>query len=404
MRSWTNNEGRTMQAKLVGVEGDTAVFQLANGQNAKVPLNKLSAADQNFVKSSSPAPTAGNGASARIPIDKRVWPQTVEVPTKAINVAVVSEDPAQKVYKYRTESFEFTSQDKLAGSVMMEVARTFEATRALVNALPWGIDPMPPADLGFYQAKLYVNMDNYHRDGGPLNSGGVYSSGDRIFRVPFESLGLVMRGKTWFKKADFTNDTLVHEITHQMMHEFISFMPIWVTEGTAEYTNMLPYNAGRFLAGSNERGIKEYIKRAQMRGGLTPADIGSVDELMHITSQKWHQMADNGGKPQHRLYFASCLMVYYFCHLDGDGRGTRFLKFMDKLAQARDSWAAFFADPQVHRTGDGGFTYPRSMKLPEAKRDGTYGLEQIDILLDGRGPSQMEADVRNGFKKIGIKM
>jgi len=402
LRNWTSVDGRQMQAKLVGVEGDTAVFQLANGQSAKVQLAKLSQADQDFVKSSAPVPVAAK--SQRVPIEKRTWPQVVEVSTKAINVTPVTEDPVQKKYEYRTESFNFTAQDKLAGSVMMEVARTFEATRTLVNALPWGIDPKPPQDLGYFQARLYVNMAAYHHDGGPLNSGGVYFSGDRVFRVPFESLGLVMRGKTWFKKQDYTNDTLVHEITHQMMHDFLPFMPIWMTEGTAEYTNMLPYNAGRFQAASHERGIKDYIKRNETMGGLSMADVGSVDELMRITSQGWHAKADGGGKQQHRLYFASCLLVYYFCHLDGDGKGTRFLKFMDKMADARDAWNVFFANPEVHREDNGSFTYPRSLKLPGAKRDGSYGLEQLDILLDGRGPSQMDADFRAGFKKIGVKM
>ena len=66
-----------------------------------------------------------------------------------------------------------------------KIARTFEATRSLVSALPWGIDPKPPAGLGFYQARLFVTREDYFADGGPENSGGVYMSKDRIFRIPF---------------------------------------------------------------------------------------------------------------------------------------------------------------------------------------------------------------------------
>ena len=30
------------------------------------------------------------------------------------------------------------------------------------------------------------------------------------------------------------NDTLVHEVTHQVMDDYLSFLPTWIVEGTAE--------------------------------------------------------------------------------------------------------------------------------------------------------------------------
>ena len=47
------------------------------------------------------------------------------------------------------------------------------------------------------------------------------------------------------KDADYKADTLVHELTHQMMHFWLPYLPNWVVEGTAEYTENLPLNAGR---------------------------------------------------------------------------------------------------------------------------------------------------------------
>jgi hypothetical protein len=399
LRTWTSTDGRTLQGRLLSLEGTAVVLELASGQSAKVPLDRLSAEDQAYIKQ------IGNSLAAIAVATKseRIWPDTVEVSARSIEVSAIEESLENKNYVYRSEFFQFTAQDKLAVSVMKEIARTFEATHTLVKALPWGIDPAPPADLGYYQAKFYATRRSYMLEGGPENSGGVYFSKDRIFRVPFESLGVEMRGKTWFKNSDYRNDTLVHEITHQMMHDFLPYLPTWVIEGTAEYTEMLPFNAGKFLASSHERGIKEYMKEFNERLGMTTADVGSIADHMNMTGQVWHEKADGGGREQARLYYASCLLVYYFSHLDGDGKGTRFLKYLDQIAAGRDAWKKFFSNPEVKLNADGSFTYPRSLPLPEQKRDEAYGIAQLSVLLDGRTPYQLEEDVKTGFKKIGVK-
>ena len=407
-RTWTTSDGRAFQATLVNVQGTQIVLKMPTGQLATVPLMRLSLGDQVFVKGSmQPAATTPGGAttvsaSSVLPPEKRTWPAKVEVDSRAIEVKMISESAADRKYVYQSQAFDFTSEDKLAGSVMKEIARTFEATRSLVEALPWGIEPKPPADLGRYQAKFYVSHESYVAAGAPKNSGGVYMSSDRVFRVPFPSLGLEMRGKTWFKNENYHSDTIVHEITHQMMHEFLPFMPIWAIEGTAEYTEMLPYNAGRFLTSSHERGLKEYLKKAQERG-LNPADVGQVMDHLSMTSAAWHQRADEGGKEQHRLYYASCLLVYYFSHLDGDGKGTRFFKYLDKMREARLAWDTFFKNPRVKLEADGRFTYPSDLPLPSQQRKDAYGLEQLPLLLDGRDAAKLQKDVVDGFKKIGVR-
>ncbi|MCE9519556.1 MAG: hypothetical protein K8R87_08400 [Verrucomicrobia bacterium] len=425
VRTWTNAEGKTMQAKLTGINGDNAIFQLASGQTTTVPLAKLSPADQNFIKSNpvpDPSITSKTSGTAKS-ITQRVWPKDIIVSPKSIDVKLVEEKPAENYYRYHSEAFEFISQDKLAGSVMIEVARIFEGTRTLVDALPWGVHPEPPKDLGYFQAKFFTTEEAYHKNGGPEKSGGVYKSADRVFLVPFKSMGLELRGKTWFKKAEFSSDTLVHEITHQMMHDYLGFLPHWITEGCAEYTNMLPYNAGTFHAGSHAKGIKEYIshKLYFATGGLS--DLGSASEHMNMTPESWTAKFNGGHEAQHRIYGYSCLLVYYFCHLDGDGKGTRFLKFFDALTAETDKWKnyneqlasykaeleEFFKQPGVKKLENGSFTYPKTLtppqrpEVPQKKDRKGFGQEQMALLYDGRTPTQLDEDVKTGFKKIGVK-
>lgn len=416
-REWKTTEGRAFQAVFVKLDGTQVTVRLANGQMATIPLLRLSLSDQVYIKGVVPpvAPTPGpNPASPlppgnagramkagqkRLPVEKRLWPQKVEVDSRSIEVTAVSDKPAEKQYVYRSKNFHFISEDKLAGSVMKEIARTFEATHSLVEALPWGIEPQPPQPLGYYQAHFYVTRDSYIAAGGPPNSGGVYFSGDRMFRIPFPSLGLVMRGKTWFKDDHYRNDTIVHEITHQMMHDFLPFLPLWVIEGTAEYADMLPYNAGRFLTGSHERGIKEYIKEMEQRG-VRLSDLGNPRDHMTMTAAQWH-----GGTmgTQAQLYYRSAILVYYFSHLDGDGKGTRFLKYLEKMAEARDAWETFFKDPRVEYLKDGAYRYPIGMMTPPQSRTEAYGLEQLDLLLAGRDGAKLQEEIVNAFKKIGVR-
>ncbi|TLD68463.1 hypothetical protein FEM03_22420 [Phragmitibacter flavus] len=390
-RTWTNSEGRTMQARLVRREAENLTFLLQNGQHATLTISQLSAVDQHFVRINFPTTVAAK------------WPDVVEVSNRALDVKAVEEDLAKRSYIYRSEFFQFTAQDKLAVSVMKEIARTFESAHALVSALPWSIDPSPPADLGFYQAKFYLNRRNYILDGGPENSGGVYFTGDRIFRIPFDSLGLEMRGKTWFKNDSYRNDTLVHEITHQMMHDFLPFLPMWIIEGSAEYTEMIPYNAGKFLAGAHQRGIKEYVRDFQENRGISFSDATNLAANMTVTHDQWNERSRVSSGGQARLYHASAILVYYFCHLDGDGTGTRFIDYMKSIGKARDAWAAFFKNPAVKRNADGNFSYPSTLPLPEQPRDETYGFSQLSILLNGRTPEQLEEDIREAYRKIGIR-
>ena len=414
MRVWTAANGQKFQAKFVSVDGGNVTLLLANGQTSKFAVNLLSAADQAAIKAAAPpnpaapttpaAPAAATTGKPGAPsaAKPRTWPAIVEVPPNTIEITLGEQDAAKRRYVYKSQSFEFVSQDKLAGSVMKEVARTFEATRSLVTALPWGIGPKPPADLGFYQAKLFTTREDYFADGGPVNSGGVYFSKDRIFRIPFPSLGLQLQGKTWFKKPDYRGDTIVHEVTHQMMHDFLGFLPKWIIEGTAEYTESLPYNAGRFLASSHARGLKEYIAKATGQRALT-SEFRPFGEHIAMKRDNWESLS-SAQHSQHLLYYQSYMLVYYFCHLDGDGKGTRFLKYFDAMAEARDEWERFFKNPLVKMSPDGSYSFPRDLPQPKAKHSEDFGLEKLDILFDGRDPAALDADIRAAFKKVGVKL
>jgi hypothetical protein len=401
-RKWTDETGRTVVAELEGVEGSNVLLKLPDGRVAPFPIDKLSEGDRAFIESAngSGPKVSGPAGKPRVPIDQRQWPDVVEVDTRSIEIDAVKESVPERSFIYESAAFEFTSQAKLAGSVMKEVARTFEATRSLVSSLPWGIVCEPPDGAPRYKAALYETREDYFRAGGPTNSGGVYMSGEKIFKIPFPSLGLEMRGKTYFMNDRFSNDTLVHELTHQMMHDYLPFLPKWVIEGSAEYTELLPYNAGTFRAGSHKTEVKRHIDSRSEYG--FEADLGSVEAHLTMTRQGWEAASGESGG-QMKVYFRSLLLVYYFCHLDGDGDGRRFLHFMDAVRNDAEALIRFFADPRVKRMPGGRFSYPSSLEPPDMDPE-TAPFKHLDRLLDGRTYEQLATEIVAGFKSIGEKV
>ncbi len=432
-RPWTNAQGRIIEAEMVGSDGTIVSLRLAAGTVVPVPLATLSAADQAFVKAQ---PKASAAASSVLAPDKRKWPETVEVPSAEIDkLTLVTADAGARKYVYRSTSFEFTSQAKLLPGLMKEVARTFEATKRLVSALPWGIECHPPEGMERYLAALYETRQDYIAAGGPDNSGGVYMTKDKTFRIPFQSLGIKKLGQSYTRDENFNNDTLVHEITHQMMHDYLLYLPKWVIEGSAEFTEMMPYKSGTFRVGSHEKGVKEYIEGVQRRG---TAKLPRLAELFRMTRAQWDQQSvgvttrtanSSGLSRQHELYQQSALLVYYFNFLDGDApkQGQRWMRFIDAVRGEMVKWdeyeqgfveyrkkmEEFFKLPGVKKGDDGRFSYPNNLTPPKSpvspEGEGKdYGeqtpMKHLGLLLDDRSEADVEREMAEKYAKMGLKL
>lgn len=405
-RPWKDTQGRVIQATYVSSTGDSVTIRMADGKQHTLPLARFSADDQAYVKSQAAAPQinpaqAVPADTARVPLEKRVWPSQVEVAARSVEITPVVENAPAREFVYRSEGFEFTSQAKLAGSVMKEVARTFEATKSLVASLPWGVVCRPPPGFERYKAALYETRQDYIAAGGPENSGGVYMGGPKIFMIPFPSLGLEMRGKTYFKDENYRSDTLVHEITHQVMDDYLTFLPKWVVEGTAEYTENLPYKSGTFRVDAHKTGMKDAIEEAGRRGYFP--QIPSLKEHMTMNRAAWDAIADNSNKGMGELYFRSYLLVYFFNHLDGEKKGTRFIQFMDRVYGEVQALRTFFADPRVKRYPDGRFSYPSNFPPPDIKPE-TAPFKHLEVFMEGRSYAQLAEQMKTAYKDVGVKL
>ena len=363
-RSWKSAEGKTFTATLVSFDGTTAVFKMANGQRAQAAVAKLSAEDRAFLVD----------WQKRQPV-KVSMPDVAGVETANVKAEVVSEDPVKEKFVYRTQHFEFESEGKFNQTLLREVGRNFEATFELVKALPWGIDPKPSGS--HFKARLFKTKEAYHFAGGPPNSGGFYSSRDETFYVPFENIGVKLVGKSYAKDDDFRYDTMVHELTHQMMHLWLRALPQWVVEGTAEYTSNLPLRTGKFRVSAAKNGLKDYTEFLKKRAVGGMPEPYPLEQLFGITNEEWGETLARDPGVSRRLYFTSYLLVYYFMHLDGKGDGERFVRYFREIGELRKG------NPRL---------------------DEKAALKALNVLLDGRSEAELMKQIRSAYAKLGIRL
>lgn len=342
-------------------------------------------------------------------------PGSVGVDGAKVVVEIVSENEADGKYVYRTQHFEFTCDGKLTQNLLRDVARNFEATYELLKALPWGIDPQPE-DGDRFRAILVRSPGRYKEEGGPENSSGVYFGSRKVFVVPFESLGIERLGKSFAKASDYRSDTLVHELTHQMMHSSLDILPQWVVEGTAEYTNTLPLRLGVFRVSAAKTGLKEYLNSLKVRG-LVPEPY-PVEQLFKISGKEWSGTLARNPKEANRMYFTAYLLVNYFMHMDGKGDGAGFVKYMQSVAEVRRQIEAYEQAveelkklPGVEALPGGGYRYPDTLTpptMPEAlaspEKFAEFEQSSLAILLNGRTTAELMDQIRSAYRRAGIKL
>ena len=333
-----------MEAAFVALEGDAVRIKGRNGAVYTVPLNRFSAEDQTWAKSqtqASAAPTENPSGASNPPAEK-VWPRMVGLDDKPV-VTVVKEDAEKKEFIYRSPHYEFVCDSRLGGNVVREFGRMFEATYLLNCKLPLDLKPKPEPLREFFLARLFTNKDDYMNAGGIEGSAGVYRSGEKALMVPLTSLGVKMVGSrvTMDKVGDDDNATLIHEITHQMMNHWLPMIPTWLAEGSAEYTEILEYNAnGKFSLAALRQRLEDYA----LRGNLwVPGPFKMLDlkELMEIDGRGWQQAltipvktANARGSQATQNYASAGLLTYYFYHLDGNGDAANIIAYFRELEAA----------------------------------------------------------------------
>ena len=369
-RTWTDTEGRSLEASLVKASDTEVTLQLDSTKKlVTFPLTRLCTADREFLKSESKAPadkdtapSADEGVNFDAP-----WPKTIRFDEDP-QIATVEEDKDKKRFVYESSHYRFICDVRLAQSVVKGFAMMFESTYLYCRALPLAISGGGMTQ-GKYQILLFESKDGYIQAGGPPSSAGVFIPAKKSVMVPLTSLGVRAMGSGYILDRDKANSTLVHELTHQLTPDayYEEGALGWFSEGLAEYTTATPYRSGIFKVKSNFDDIVAYATgygKDDTRGRALGDKI-SAPALKDFMLMSYGNFT---GPRANFNYGFGLILTTYFLHLDGEGDAARAKKFLQAL------------------------------------RDGKRGQQAIDVLLDGRSYEEMEEAISKGWKRKRVEI
>lgn len=419
-RQWKNLADKSLQGALVGFrEGKVSIKMETTGKVARVPLKTLSPLDQfytafNLGRTVEFASGLANLGSAKV-VSNRRWPSRLEAPDGVTHAYLDKRRSKEGRYIYRTKSFEFIvfADVPLEEYVMKDVARIFEGTRELLSKSPIGIQANPVD--GFFRAELFDTEQKYFLAGGPQMSSGVYKPDTQKFLVPFKSLGLKFNGTHYVANDNFEVKTLVHELTHMMMHDILDRLPIWLSEGTAEYTEAIPLSAGRVFecAKVNEgiQAINSRYQRARIPGVI------DFEKLIIMSRREWFAISNSEPLMQVSLYHSSLLLTAYFMNNERES----FLAFLEEKRKEAPLWTLYDKEyrafqkqlgefkklPGVRSTEDGRINYPSYLSFPSRpmmpqSADNVASVKNLAKLLNGRSVEQVANAARMWAGRLNL--
>ena len=366
-RSWTLPDGSNLQAQITGIHDGKVALTPVNGKTPiEVPAASLKAPDRAVVAEWVPPGRRQAGANSTVQRNAGGWPLTVTLKEDPATT-VVEENRAEKRFVYRSDHFEFHCTQRLNGEVVREFSRLFEVTFETVAALPLRLAPEPPR--GYWRIVLYPTKPEYFAAGGPEGSGGLFRGSTGEVMVPLPNLGVERAGQRWIMKNREGNQPLIHEVTHQVMGSWLTVLPVWLVEGSAEYLAAARYTTGKLTLHASFDNMFAFLTEQKGISGRD-IDLRHPKRLMVMSLEKW--ASDLASREGLKNYYSSMLLFYYFSHLEGDGSGRGVIEYF----QAR----------------------------PGSKTPDDDTMERDRLLLHGRGWDALWEDVLRAFAGIKIRL
>ena len=364
-RAWTDLQNRTLEARMVRLDGESVILELKDGRKVPLALDKLCEADVAYARSQEAGGASGAPDPAAPNFDAP-WPEHIKFGDDP-GVTTVVEDADKKHFVYESTNYRYTCDVRLSKSVVKGFAVMFEATHLFCRTLPLGLDGGELTD-GKLQILLYENFDDYVTAGGKPHTSGYFIGSKAAVIVPLTSLGVRPVGSGYMFDREKSSKTLPHELTHQLTPHpyFQSGAMGWFTEGLAEYVAVTPYRSGAFSVRNNHSDIVAYTTGYGTKNSGGRA-LGKDIQMADLKAFMLQDYANFTASPQLN-YGCGLLITYYFLQMDGAGDGKRVKDFLKAL------------------------------------RAGKTGEDALAVLLDGRTFDQLASEITKAWKRRGIEL
>lgn len=336
-RRWVLRDGRGFEAELVAADGLRAAFAIGGKAPVHVAISELAASDAEAVR----AWRRDRRNPLVVPLQLAPWP--AQAGAAATEVQARGDDGAN--FFYESSNFSIASDLKLPVSVVADLARVFEATRAALIAMPLGLHAGGESEK--YPVWLCKDAASYGRSGGPSGSGGHFDGRSGRMLVLLPNLGI--EEKSGSVRLNYGRNLFVlkHEVTHQLLAQWQRPMPMWLSEGLAEFVASLPYAAGRYTLQPPGAGLRDYLLKWRRSANDRSLRVTAPGRLMRLTPRDWE--AAVGQQEAYDLYDSAALLTFYFVQKDG---GSRLAGFLEALRHNESSDAAEKAELMRDLTPD----------------------------------------------------
>ncbi len=361
--TFRDTQGQILQADFISADAENVTVRRSSDFRIfKIPLTTLSEEDREFVKTQFAEKSALEKVKSPQPKEiensskKTLIPKTVSI--RDYEAEVIDEDTKTGRFAYKSNHFEFHSNVKLAKGVIKDFSAIFENTLSAVDQFPIKLNPVFAKEK-LYQTQLFETKEQYYADGGLAGSGGSYFPEKKKILIPLSSLGVKKASSTYVvDKSKEDNDTLIHEITHQVMHQWLGKLPIWMAEGFAEYFSNIPYERNTF-----------YFYKFKLKDALkSPAKLRSFATILSLDYQQWSEDLASNPKTSHLNYQSAWIYIVYFISMDGEGDGALLNNYLRAL------------------------------------ENGVSQKEAEAILLDGRSHDELQKNIIKALNRSGIKV
>ena len=339
-RVWTDIRGREIEAALLAFDNVRATLLVNGVKAAFVPPRTLGEPDRAFLKNwRDKNPTLPWVDPNRMP----PWP--VQAGTGTTVIQVGDRKGITGAFSFRSPHFEIRSDAPILAGAVRDVATVLEATRDLVYSLPLGLRARPLLPKGFIWVdagaahpydpdhlfvRFFSTPEAYAAAGAPAGSGGSYAVHRREMVISLRNFGIFTddgRQVHDYRKNLFV---LKHEVTHQLLHHWIPFLPLWLNEGFPEYIAALHLQDGRYNLREREAAFLRYLNKWRPRDEDTRAiRMLHPARLLTLSHQQWQSALQMETAVLN--YNSAALLTYYFLHQDGTGNGAPLAAFLDAL-------------------------------------------------------------------------
>jgi len=400
LRTWKDSKGKQYQASILGVNSQKVTLRDSRGVFFQLSRAQLSAEDQKYVslwvkESRSQGKAQGNPFPSTAGVTgKKPKPQTRPKPVFTKKSSIVASPPqkrnkaydlpwpkqvtldinfpieigdadnVKKRWVYNSPNFEFISNVQLGHDVIRNFAWMFEATYVYCSQLPFNLERTQLQGQRKMRTYLFSTYSEYLRQGGIPGSAGLYSTGSDVILIPLQSLGVRKVGSKWRTSKAKGNQTLTHEITHQLFRGPANSAP-WFIEGSAEYVSTIPFEGTRFLISHHQKAVRDYV----MGRGRKGQGGWALGKSVKYPNLKYFMTTSYGGFQAIPAAYPYALMFFhYWAHMDGAGDGARLRSYVQALQEGQLE--------------------------PEARK----------ILLDGRTWEQLEKEFQLKWGRLSMRI